>query len=137
MREHNSGAVDMATKLAGTAVEMMPIVGSARYGKGIGGPIRDVLEETTDMFSGQPLAYRPFKRGDTAAIAAGRLYGSPVSRLLGAPASGQIGKFVQGQSRGASPWMSLTGFYEGPPQRGQAEMRGALTRPGEGIRRLR
>lgn len=126
-----------AWKVALNLTDPLPLVGSVRYGIGLGGPVLRTIGEVAGSIAGTPLSYKMFKEGDTLQQGAARLYGSPLARLAGAYGSRQVGNFVRGADRDMGFWPSLMGFTSQDTAGGGVPVAPSLQRPGQGVRRIR
>lgn len=94
--ENNDPAVTTALKVAFGLIDPVPVIGSARYGKGPGGPVLELGYETVRSLQGAPMA-KPLPE-----IA---------GKILGVPGTTQIGKSLRAKERGESTYGIVVGRY--------------------------
>jgi hypothetical protein len=108
--DNNQSMVDTSFAVGKEFIEPIPVIGNARYGKGIGGP---AFELTQNIFTGGKFGETPkkeltdmFEKGkvpDTTLDTAGK--------LMGIPGTAQATKSYRAWKRGETPWGIMMGTY--------------------------
>ncbi len=83
-------------KVALGLLDPVPIIGSARYGKGPGGPVLELGQELVGAISDKPLS-KPVSE--------------VVSKIAGVPGTTQVGKMVRARERGETIYGQIIGRY--------------------------
>lgn len=100
-------------------IEPIPVIGSARYGKGPGGAMTELASETVKFITRQPMAKPGLELG---------------GEWLGIPGTAQIAKTIRARKREETPYGQIVGTYTPPEERaGRRSMRRA-TRAGRRAR---
>lgn len=95
--QQGDNSFELAYRLAsGLTVERLPGLGAYRYGKSIGGPAVETIDEFVRSAQGAPLSHD---------------IKEPTSKLLGVPGAQQYWKMKRAEKRGEPFWQSLMGWY--------------------------
>lgn len=131
--QQKHGPIGLAWDVAVGQLERLPVVGSMRYGKGMGGAFLEIARDLSRAVREDPMVRNPYEKqlrdiglskGSAKQISQ---VVEPAATLLGIPGTRQATKFAMAQKRGESISDSLLGWYAQTPgqqQRARPERRG-------------
>ena len=94
--EKGDSLPSLAWNVSKEFIEPIPILGSARYGKGPGGAMTELATESVKAITRQPMAKSGYELG---------------GEWLGIPGTAQAAKIVRGRKRGESTYGQIVGTY--------------------------
>jgi len=91
-----NAALQIAGRLVASGAELLPVVGSLRYGRGVGGPALEITRDVARSFRGDPLS-PPISES--------------LAKVAGVPGTQQYSKYRRARVRGENVYDSLLGWY--------------------------